>query len=36
MPGRPQVAWRCSRNELSGKAGPVHLDASDVSASSRR
>ena len=25
MPGRPpQVAWRCSRNELSGKAGAVH------------
>ena len=25
MPGRPpQVAWRCSRNELSGKTGAVH------------
>jgi len=25
MPGRrPQVAWWCSRNELSGKAGAVH------------
>ncbi len=30
MPGRPpQVAWRCSRNELSGKAGAVHTRVSE-------
>jgi hypothetical protein len=27
MPGRPpKVAWRCSRNELSGKAGAVQFE----------